>query len=132
MMDFLISSLHACRLCAMACVSAKDLPVHYTMLSIHIFSGLPLSLWLGHLILSLCHMPIPFQYLSLYRTLPGDICMVLNSLWGQYFRRYVFVCRQGSTTPTWRGVRERLGAGLIPPCTGSLTGTTLTARLPCL
>ena len=33
MTDFFISSLNSCRLCAMACVSANDLPVHSAMLS---------------------------------------------------------------------------------------------------
>ena len=42
MMDFLVSSLHSCRLCAMAWVSAKDLPVHSAMLSLQLFFGLPL------------------------------------------------------------------------------------------
>ena len=42
MTDFLVSSLHSCRLCAMAWVSAKDLLVHSAMLSIQLFFGLPL------------------------------------------------------------------------------------------
>ena len=42
MTDFLISSLHACRLCAMTWVSAKDLPVHSAMLSIQLLFGMPL------------------------------------------------------------------------------------------
>ena len=57
--DFLISSVNSCRLCAMACVSAKDLPVHSAMLSVHLLFGMPLlrlpstvvSLWLGRPIL---------------------------------------------------------------------------------
>ena len=42
MMDFLVSSLHSCRLCAMAWISSKDVLVHSAMLSIQLFFGLPL------------------------------------------------------------------------------------------
>ena len=42
MMDFLVSSLHSCRLYAMAWVSATGSPVHSAMLSIQLFFGLPL------------------------------------------------------------------------------------------
>ena len=44
-MDFLISSLYSCRLCGIACVSAKDLPVQSKMLSVYLFFG-PLLLCL--------------------------------------------------------------------------------------
>ena len=43
-------SLHSCRLCATACVSAKDLPIHSNFGCLRLFHEV--SLWLGRLILS--------------------------------------------------------------------------------
>ena len=85
MMDFLISSLHSCRLCAMVCVSAKDVPVHSAMLSIHFFFGLLpflrlfpyiVSLSLGRPILSRAHTISVFAVLQL----PGDLRTVVYTL----------------------------------------------------
>ena len=87
MTDFLISSLHSCRLCAVACV-CKDLPVHSAMLSIHLFFGL--------------------HRLSFTSTVPCSITLVRSSASGlvtwrcpcHFSSRQFTVARRYSYSPT--------------------------------